>query len=167
MYLELSARSSGKTTRLIKQLISDVANSDLDDKFAVIIPNMRVKRYFESRLPTNSLGKVHFRTYNYIRSYIYYEIFKYERIYFDDFCGVDAFPILKNGYYTSTPTNVDNKMLKRLIDFNEGYYSIYPNNRYSSYELSKEMIDNQYTLETFHKTYKNVKNLVPEDLFKM
>lgn len=167
MYLELSARASGKTTRLIKQLISDVANSDLDDKFAVIIPNMRVKRYFESRLPTNSLGKVHFHTYNYISSLYFYKIFSYKRIYFDEFCGMNTIPILKNGYYVSTPTDINNKVLKRLIKYNNGYYSIYPNNRYSSYELSKEMIDNQYTLETFHKTYKNVKNLVPEDLFKM
>jgi hypothetical protein len=169
MYLELSARQTGKTTRLIEHVIERLQN---DARKYVAIIGMgyshtdAIKKRFSHALPWHEFKHIRFSS-----SYMGLVPELYDTVYFDEFCSHISIPIIPNGYYSSTPTSLDNSFLRELINYNNGHYETYKNHKIEEdwiNNIGDVNMDIGFTLKTFYDNFPPPnRSVVPEELFQM
>lgn len=175
MYLEISARQTGKTTRLVKQVVDDL-ESGRYQRAMVMTMNHRAARDISRLIPHRLLSRVITQpSVGLTRSIADSDI---TRCYYDEFCYITTEyfdDISPNGYYASTPRGgiVMEDIISRLIRDNKGTYETYKNDMFekgdqvSWYHLDSGSIDWQFSLKSFSKRHPLVRNIVPPELFQM
>ena len=121
MYLEVSGRQSGKTTRLVNHAIK---YAEKGEHVVIVCMNEIHKKNLISVLSEISTKEIKFCRIN-IATYHDYVLdqMMYDRhkIYFDEFDSMnDEIPIIKNGYYVTTPLK-----LRTQKDIHNFYYKNY------------------------------------------
>lgn len=103
MYLEISPRRSGKTNRLVTDLVKHLNKDKYNHKVLLIVPTWTMKRYY-----INYLGNLEVDMSRVEIFTIYDHSLYFTKIYVDEFDHCDfEFPLdLNGGYYVTTPARV-------------------------------------------------------------
>jgi len=159
MYLEISPRCSGKTTRLINQVIDDLEQNRYDGAL-VMAPSMitlnLIERIFRKYLPSYVIR-------DYIKLSIRYMNVNRNgnvRLYVDEFdlLPSGSFPPLRNGYYTTSIVR-QGDMLYTLLKMNNNYYD-----SFNTFLNINEIINNpsQFNSDFYKTTVPMVRRTLPE-----
>jgi hypothetical protein len=146
LYLEVSPRRSGKTTRLVTHMINHIETTGEDVYFisgSNLMWNQTVSNYIPSkywdkilRLPPPEKRKDNIRCYYDEAAYVPPEQQAFRR----------------NAYYVGTPRGTDN-FLYKLVEFNNGNYKKYPHN--IDIEILNNMRENLNTQKFNEEVYGN------------
>ncbi len=155
MYLEISGRRSGKTTRLIKDVIKNITAGI--NVVTVIHNKNNMINIVDSHNYAGSFDCVTYK--DYILDWTMYDNHK---IYFDEFDFMDnKVPILEDGYYCTTPMKmrtekdyynfahgIDRDILLELVNVNDNFYKKYSINQEDMKQLSYSHL---FTEDLYHR----------------
>ena len=141
MYLEISGRRSGKTTRLVDDMVEYI---DMTDSVVVLrAPSTNTKEWYMDQIPKGY--HEHIRYTNPISNKVTHLEICDVRIYFDEFTQLENnnYNIIKdNAYYVTTPAGRKISFLHALLGKNKGCYNHYNiMDKYTNEEL-------EYYIET-------------------
>lgn len=138
MYLEISARASGKTTRLLHAMKEEIA---LGLGVALLAPSYPMLALITKQLTKAERDKVHVYTYDAIQTFRPEQQKELDnlRFYCDEFDMYNGrLPISEKNYYCTTPTRLRSKLhmqlhkqhllidpLLDLVEHKKGYYVRY------------------------------------------
>lgn len=128
MYLEISHRQSGKTSRLINQIYRDKLNYDIQILMGI---NYMSLKFIKSQIRGNTKVKICL-SYNSFRSLINENDNKKIRLYVDEFMDSNSFSnsfnefvnnyynLIKDGYFSSSLNSNRYNILRDLQELNNG-----------------------------------------------
>ena len=128
MYLEISHRQSGKTSRLINQIYRDKLNYDIQILMGI---NFTSLKFIKSQIKGNVKVKICL-SYDSVRSLINENDNKKIRLYVDEFMYSNSFSnnfhefmnnyhnLINDGYFTSSLNSNRSNILRDLQELNNG-----------------------------------------------
>jgi len=127
--IDIAPRQSGKTTMLVNNAIQYIINNDND--VYIVLPNIHMREHTRSILMNiisdlsfkrDIIRHINFVDTNWFNTY-FTHLNDISRIYFDESDLMHDIPLIKNAYYTTTPTTGRTNSFINVLE--SGEYNVF------------------------------------------